>query len=353
MVRKIADRRTPLTNSRRSCFSRCKRQHWYRYVLKLRSVREHQPLRMGSAIHIAREAFVKQGAEAALGVIEKYYEKHPTDDMYEKVICLTLMAGYTWRYADDPAIHLAVEQPFLCNLVNPETGNQSRTFSHAGKIDGIIEIPGPGGQNRQMLYELKTTGEDIAEGSNYWLRLQYDPQISGYVLAAKAYGFNPEGVVYDVIRKPTIRPKNIPTLDANGDAIVLDANGDRVYLANGQPRKSGDKEKGYVAVTTPETPDQFADRLWESIQENPDFYYQRREITRLDDDLAAWQGDAWGIAKTILWCMKNRYWPREISKFSCDYCDYLPICFRNEQPKPGEVPDGYEKCDPFEELRAE
>lgn len=65
-------------------------------------------------------------------------------------------------------------------------------------------------------------GEDIQPDSDLWRRLQIDSQISMYVLAARRLGYPVECVLYNVTRKPTIKPTAIPLLDELGVKIVLD-----------------------------------------------------------------------------------------------------------------------------------
>jgi hypothetical protein len=106
-------------------------------------------------------------------------------------------------------------------LVNPRTKRASRTFTLAGKIDGIVRQRdderrrSPDGADAWYIYELKSTGEDIDEFAD---AMQYSAQPVLYaVLAERQRGaiLGPLlGTVMDIARKPTIRPKKDETPDA-------------------------------------------------------------------------------------------------------------------------------------------
>ncbi|MEN6535019.1 MAG: PD-(D/E)XK nuclease family protein [Bryobacteraceae bacterium] len=318
-----------LTNSRTASFRRCPRQHFYRYELAIRSTAERAPLRDGSAFHAGREAFAMTGdPDAALEAAAKWFaDTGDIEITYARATILTLLTGYCWRWANDGFEHVAIELPFEVELLNPETGASSRTFNHAGKIDGIVRDGG-----RLMLYELKTTGEDIL-GDSYWMRLRIDPQISGYILAARALGHEVQGVIYDVVRKPSIRPHKATPME------------------NRKFKKDGTLYANQR--DTDETPEEYSDRLLADIQERPDFYYARREIPRLDDDIAGWMHDTWGTAKNLMDAKRLGRWPRYVSRMNCDYCEFASLCMQNITPTADDIPAGYEHAEPNQELKTE
>ena len=57
-----------------------------------------------------------------------------------------------------------------------------------------------------VLIEHKTSSADIEDGSAFWKRLRLDSQSSNYLTGSKAVGFDPKAVLFDVIRKPRIKP---------------------------------------------------------------------------------------------------------------------------------------------------
>lgn len=135
--------------------------------------------------------------------------------------------------------------------------------------------------------EVKTTSEDISPGSSYWRRLILDPQGSLYLRAVKATGRDVVGLSWDVLRRPAHRPS----------------------------------KKG-------EAPDAFRDRVLEAIRAEPEKYYQRGNVVRLDADLQEADRDVWLTAIQIREARRLGAWTRNPD--ACmQYgraCDFLPVC---------------------------
>src|SRR5690606_37385107 len=96
-------------------------------------------------------------------------------------------------------------------------------------------------------------------------------------------------VLYNVARKPTIKPTAIPETDSMGVNIVLDANGERVKTQRGGWRTTSDNAKGYTLQTRPMGPTEWGDKLSDDIYKRHDYYFARVEAARLDSDLADYQ----------------------------------------------------------------
>ena len=333
-----------LTTTRLASLRRCPRQHYYRYELGLSRTREKDALRLGSAFHVGMEA--KNGgldaeravAHATVGYDERPAWADPWEWEIERETVRHLLTGYFWRYGLDDLKVLAAEQTFEMPLVHPVTGEVSADFVLAGKIDAIVQLP----DGRLAVLEYKTAGEDISSDSDYWLRLRCDPQISQYVLAARALGFDVATVLYDVTRKPTIKPVQVPILDEAGEKIVLDAQGSRVLTAAGKLRKTGDSAKGFVLQSRPESPAEYGERLLADIGDRPDFYFQRREVPRLEDDLAEFRVELWQQAEQLADTRRHGRWFRNVGKMTCDYCQFANLCLNSIRVEPGVAPSGFE-----------
>src|SRR5262249_7550746 len=156
---------------------------------------------------------------------------------------------------------------------------------------------------RSVIREGKTTGDSVAPASQYWLRLRFNMQLHQYVLAARREGWEIACVIYDVLRKPSIKPRKVDDLDQNQQKIVVDANGVRQYLVAGknkrQPRQSGDKAKGWIVKSHIETPDEFGQRLYDDALARPEFYFCRREVPVLEDELQQFERQRIAIARLI------------------------------------------------------
>lgn len=179
------------------------------------------------------------------------------------------------------------------------------------------------------LLETKTAGEDISPGSTFWKRTTLDPQLSLYIPAIRKLGHDPRGAVYDVLRKPDQRPSNIPILDESGIKIVEDAAGQRVRTKDGKKwRETADTERGYVVKTRPETPEEYGQRCLDAIAEDPNKFYQRGIIVRLESDEREAAQDMWNTATLMRDARRLNMYPRNPD--SCiswgSECDYLSVC---------------------------
>ncbi len=349
-----------LTNSRMSCQKTCARKHYYRYELGIRKDGDPKPLRMGGAVHSGLDSQAKGQVQSdAIYHALRDYATFPSwahtpetqhDWLTEREIVKRLLSGYWWRWnwnvegvADNLRYNeiIASEISFNLPIRNPETGVASTVFRVAGKIDKIVRL----GDGRLAVMEHKTCGEDLSPDSDYWKRLRIDHQISLYMLAAREMGHDVQTVLYDVLRKPSIAPRQIPTLDGRGDKIVVDQDGERVFLTdkNGNPkgpRQSADAEKGYILLSRVETPEEFGERFTDDIAARPDFYYVRQEIPRLDSDLEEFRAELWQQQQSIRDAQRHGRWFRNTSAcLVMGRCEYLDLCHNGIQP--GEVPSGF------------
>ena len=331
-----------MTFSRQDCFKSCRRKHYYAYELALRRTTDAKALRMGSNFHQGVETLGKGGtlAEACEAVRAKY-DRPDVFDPYEwdieRETVLRLVCAYQWRWESHRLEYLAVEQSFELPLLNPKTGKRTTSFNLAGKIDGIVRME----DGRIAVKETKLFGDDIGQDAPLWRRLRMDQQISLYMHAARRIGFNVDAVLYDVARKPTIGPTSIAVTDELGAKIVLDKHGDRVRTDRGQYRQTGDKEKGYTLQTRQMTPDEWGEKLSSDIAERPDFYFQRQEVPRLEQDLEEYQRELWQIQQDVRDAQKNGLWYRTVSKQTCSFCSYFDLCSGNS-PIGNVAPDGFE-----------
>lgn len=294
-----------LTVSEMKCYHGCPRHHHLRYGLGYRPVGEASPLRFGKAMHTGLEAWLQSGEHLG-AAIEAVRPRGGDYDPFELVKIEELLMGYHARWAGSGYEVLAVEQEFRTPLLNPETGYPSQTFELGGKIDGIVRDS----FGRVWIIEHKTTSEDVSTGSKYWLRLQIDSQVSTYMVGARALGYDVVGVLYDVIHKPTIRPYSATPMES------------RKYTKAGA-LYAGQHEND-------QSPEEFRDRLRNDILENPDKYYQRGEVVRLEADELDAAADAWQTAKQMRDSERLNRHPRHDGacvRWGRD-CEFFPVCSR-------------------------
>ena len=250
-------------------------------------------------------------------------------DAYDLALCEEMLRGYDVRWADQPWEVVSVEQEYRTALVNPETGAASKTWQRAGKIDALV-------RNRRtgLLYlcEHKTSSEDIGPGSDYWMALTLDPQVSGYYDGARELGYDVVGCLYDVLGKPKLTPKQIPVVE-DGCKVVLDAAGQRVRTKDGKKwRETADAAEGHRLVTRTETVEEYAARVRSAIAEDPDRYYQRGEVVRLEREEWAYRADAWATGKAIRQAQVTGLWIRnpDACKRWGRRCEFFGLCTGTE-----------------------
>ena len=124
--------------------------------------------------------------------------------------------------------------------------------------------PFPQPEGARWLVEHKTSSEDISEGSPFWQRVSLNEQVGIYLAAARSFGLEVSGMIYDVVRKPGLRPYEVNT------------------------RRS-------VA----ETPDEYGNRCLLAISEKPDDYYRRAKVHRLPHELKQSAFDLWMHVQNI------------------------------------------------------
>lgn len=324
-----------LTHSRMSSLRTCPRKHYLAYELGVRRDQDAAPLRMGQAVHVGldRRAVGAPVAEAILSATAGYdivpSWTTPEEWELEREIVARLIAGYYWHYDNETFENITSEIAFELPLRNPKGGRPSRTFNVAGVIDRIVRLP----EGRLAVLETKTTSDDIGSDSEYWLRLRLDQQISLYVLAARELGYDVETVIYDVIRKPSIRPKQV-TVDGRREI-----NANKTYC-----KEAIDPEKLSLGR---ETPAMFGARLLSDIAERPEFYFQRKEIPRLEADLDEFRSELWQQAKVILESRRENRWYRNSAACLNPPCAYRDICFHATHVGPeSETPPGYVRLKP-------
>ena len=343
-----------ITHSRQHSFKSCRRRHWWEYEIGLRKETDAKALRMGTAGHAGLEVLGKGGSRGeAEAAVYALYEHVPEGmDEYdwrieaETVACL--VAGYAWRWIEMRLEHLATEQAFRLPLKNPATGAPSTVFELGGKIDGIVRLE----DGRLAVLEHKFVSEDISQDSDYWRRLGLDHQISLYVYAARELGHDVDTVLYDVVRKPTIKASPVPLVDDAGLKIVVDADGKRVHNKPkkkadieagipGPPRQTADKEKGYILRTRPMGFTEWGEKLMADLTARPEWYFARQEIARLDSDVWEMRDELWDVQKTLRDAQLKQRWFRTVGRDTCPYCPFFGLCSSRFDPSNGEAPEGF------------
>ena len=333
-----ASRRTPLTltHSALATYKTCPRKYWLRYECRLQPQRNADYFRLGSAYHKGQELLAQgRTLDEAVAAIHANYDHPPewvTSDpdamqrwYYEAVTVECLLRGHVWRWQNEPLTPTAAEVVFDLPIINPETGAATPCFRHGGMIDQLVTLP----DGRAAVLEFKTTAFGIEPDADYWARLRIDHQISNYYLAAsEAMAMTVDTVIYDVTRKPTIRPNAVPVTDEAGLKVVLDANGERVWRKDGKaPKQTADAANGERVQTRPMTLTEWADRLMGDIYERPDWYYARREIPRLPADVDEYREELWQQQQQLRASeIKGRWFRNTAACVGFQRCEFFALC---------------------------
>ena len=300
-----------LTHSRLSCFRACPKKHFWRYEIGLRPDEDSFPLRIGQMFHRALEADSRgENLDVTMEEI--------SDDPYDLALVAAMFVGYKRRWADESHIEtLDVERTFDIPLTNPDTGASTPVWQLAGVLDRIVRLP----DGRVALMEHKTTSRDFSPGADYWTRLQLDQQLSIYILAARAMGYDIQTVLYDVTRRPSLRP-----LKATPDDK-------RKYTKDGKLYANQRDQD--------ETPEEFAARIAEDIESRPEYYYSRIEIARPEQDIIDCQAELWQQQLSIREAQRSgRWFKNPESCFGLNgTCAYLGLC--QSRMSPDSVPPGF------------
>jgi hypothetical protein len=244
----LAPLRRVLTHSSLEAFSRCPTEFRWAYVEMVAPVAYPAALAVGSAFHagaeqlhhrlpldeafrVAERAVDRFVARARLGMDAAVNDALDRQVAFDLARVRALLRAWYERWfvpgnSDDVRCDrdleiIETEAKVEAPLVNPKTRRSSRSFALAGKIDGIVrhhdnvhrhDVDGKGGW---LVYELKTTGEDI-EAFVEAMRFSAQPMLYA-ALAERQHGaaLGPLlGIVLDVARKPAVRPKKDETPDA-------------------------------------------------------------------------------------------------------------------------------------------
>lgn len=295
-----------LTNSARNKFAACHRAYQLFYVQGKRPVIPSDALGFGTAMHALLEGVWGGSSSRANGKGDGEL-RFNTGDPYRDMTLKALYEGYLdrWEREDDERFEkVAAEVYFEAPLMNPETGGISKTWVLAGKIDAIAREKATG---KLYIIEHKTTSQDIGPGSDYWRRLAIDGQVSGYYVGAQANGYEVENCLYDVIRKPTIKP----------------------YKATPEDKRKYNKD-GSLSKTCrefDETPEEWYHRLELDIIQRPDYYYARVEVARSADDLTDYLFDMWAVGREIADAQRlGRFSRNPQNCQSYGKCEFFDVC---------------------------
>ena len=223
-----------LTQSRIQMRKNCAFKEHLRYDRNLVPKRNSEARNLGTAVHKGLET---HSVDAALAELDREVHSQEEQDKLDtqKATVAAMLKGY-WAAGFSTFDSLKPELKFSVPIRNPKTGANSKKFLFEGKVDGVATIDG-----QHWLVEYKTSGQ---LDQSYFDKLYLDTQVTSYIYGAqRALGITFAGVIYRVIRKPTIRQKQKETLEeyfARLEADYLDPERRDHYFAEAKLYRSTD-----------------------------------------------------------------------------------------------------------------
>lgn len=323
-----------LTYSALDTFRNCSQKYRLRYIEGLRRPEQPQALAFGTVIHEVLETWYTLPADATrlpavLDLIDSKFPNHAIDPR-EKAdwhLARAMMAGYAARYAREEFAVVQVQKEFEGVIRNPATGCVSRTFTIAGKVDGVVRV------GEELFLLEHRTASSIS--GDYLDRLWTDTQIALYSFFLREAGLPIVGVIYNVLLKSRLQQRQGETEEE------FETRRSALAAKNKSGRSTAQRQE-------PESDEEFQARLAEWYARPEAFHRERIYLSA--DRLAMLQDEVWEITKQYLDAKRRGKWLMNTSHcFSFQRpCEYLPYCQSGFNPI---VRDNlFEVAAPHEEL---
>lgn len=276
-----------LTASRIKSFTTCQRKHYYRYGHELDAVVKGIELDFGTLLHEALETYwnwrkpgsdEKCAPEAALGTLHRSATQSGFLSEYgihQLNAARVVLAKYIESWAKEEVTVLDVEKEFLLPMPHPVLDSNAGWFI-SGKIDLVIHDHSTD-EICIVDHKFLSPKTDTRASSVTIKRLEFDPQISMYLLASEALGYQTKTFIYDVALKPTVQPYKATPVDK------------RRYKVDGSLY--------YRQYDHDEEPESYMSRVLEEY--NDTVRLRKIPITRTDDQLQEFIGEIVAIADNI------------------------------------------------------
>lgn len=276
-----------ITNSKRCTFLDCQYRYFLEYERRLSPVSEAAYFVWGALIHECLEA-VDNGISTENFIEgERTRIEESTEILTEKQITQMDLFLNLLQYVMDAYLLKYYEK----DLARYETLGAERIFElelpsgaiFKGKIDRVVRDTVTG---ETYIWEIKTAA---MTGDTYWQAIQIGSQPIGYLLAAqRCYGFQVTKVIYDVLKKPQIRQK-VHEPDAD-----------------------------------------FYIRVGEAYLLGRDKYFERRPITKTQQQIDTYYYEIDQVARDIMWHTKEGSFAMHHPTNKKGGCCYYPICVNGE-----------------------
>lgn len=219
--------------------------------------------------------------------------------------------AYHAVYRSDPYETKAIEESFDLPIYDIDT-QQPTDERYCGIVDAVVE------KNGKLWFADHKTASRVSPV--YWNELKTNPQLTHYLLAARQMGLDVSGFMWDVIVKPGISPT------INRDISQKDQKDLAQGSYYGLPFE-------WDGETKRETPRMFGIRCLSKMLTEPDKYFDRRLISRTDQELLEYNRELCQIVKEQNEVRNNVSLQYRNLKSCTKYntmCDYHPLCAGEE-----------------------
>lgn len=329
-----------LSYSRLKDFARCSRFHLHAWLLRRVPLVRSRALYFGELFGNALEQWeLNRDDDPFSCAMNRWRQDIAQHDRvvlteYDAEVGAVLLRGYHAMRQGDGLETIDTEVEWTLPLINPDSGRSSRTFAVRGYFDALVRDS----DGKIWVKERKTSSEDITLGTVWWERLRANAQASMYFDAGEQYcGQRIEGVLFDVVRKPSSKPhlatpedkrkytKGRPCKVCLGVGTVAER---RCDACDGTSWAQEPKLYGNQRAND-ETPAEYAERISSDVTANPIKYYVRGNIVRLQAEVEEARRDMWQNAETMRLQINAGAAPR--STHACfayhRRCEYWDVCF--------------------------
>ena len=266
----------------------CLKKYYWKYVENIEPIRQSSSLAIGNVVHDCFEMFYKGSSdeECLKHIVDTFDEEISKSELsdQEELLISKYNAMGMWKFY--PHKDLSAFEAILPEMSFRVRLGRSRDYL-VGRMDGyVIKDRTP------WIREVKTTG--LSEGQ-FRGRMATSGQATCYVYAANKLKSMPPpaGVMFDVIRKSSLRKKQT------------------------------------------ETADEFGKRIYNDYRLRPDEHYYRHYEYRNPERVRLWEADMIDLCKDLRKRHRTNQWHRNTEQcwsFNAE-CPYLKVCF-SEKPDP-------------------
>lgn len=307
-----------ITKSRLATYATCQRLHDLQYNQGYRALVPRELADFGSLIHAGLDAWWNAHMpsepplpgialhKAMMALAAYRLEQAPTIDDFAMAKAELMMAAYDARWALSMAEFevLGVEEEFVVVLPG------RKRLRIAGKIDKRVRKRSDG---TNWFVEHKSTGADLSAGATYWQKLRLDPQVSIYHMGMRELGYEPAGCIYDVLDRPGQKPLLATPVELRKYTKATAKEPSRLYANQREADETVDEYKARIAAL---------------VLANPDAYFARAEVVRLESEIEESLKDVTEMALQIRTGALTGVSPRNPA--ACFMwsrpCDFLDVC---------------------------